>query len=76
MIKVDKKTITLDGAKTTIMAESVVLLKALKETLSEEEYERILETAELSSEEIRAKSVQTTLEVLGMLFGSKFKEDK
>ena len=76
MIKVNEKTITLNGTKTTIMAEAVVLLKALKETLSEEEYERILETAELSSEEIRAKSVQSTLEVLNMLFGSKFKEDK
>lgn len=76
MIKVDKGTVTLDGTKTTIMAEAVGLLKILKETLSEEEYERILETAELSSEEIRAKSVQSTLEVLNMLFGSKFKEDK
>lgn len=76
MIKVDERTITLDGTKTTIMAEATILLKTLKETLSEEEYGRILEIAELTSEEIRAKSVQTTLEVLGMLFGSKFKEDK
>lgn len=76
MIKVDERTVTLDGTKTTIMAEATILLKILKETLSEEEYKKILETAELSSEEIRAKSVQTTLEVLSMLFGSKFKEDK
>ncbi len=76
MIKVDKGTVTLDGTKTTIIAEAIILLKILKETLSEKEYEKILETAELSSEEIRAKSVQSTLEVLNMLFGSKFKEDK
>lgn len=76
MIKVDEGTITLDGTKTTIIAEAIILLKILKETLSEKEYEKILETAELSSEEIRAKSVQSTLEALNMLFGSKFKEDK
>lgn len=76
MIKVDKGTVTLDGTKTTIIAEAIILLKILKETLSEKEYEKILETAELSSEEIRAKSVQSALEVLNMLFGSKFKEDK
>lgn len=76
MIKVDKGTVTLDGTKTTIIAEAIVLLKILKETLSEKEYEKILETAELSSEEIRAKSVRSTLEALNMLFGSKFKEDK
>ena len=52
MIKIENGTITIEGTKIDICAETTILLKKLKEVIGCEMYKRVLELADMSNEEV------------------------
>lgn len=53
MIKAEGEAITLRGTKTRIIAEIVAILRALKETVPEEEYKTVIRLADTSEEQMK-----------------------
>lgn len=52
MIKAEDGEVTLRGIKSHVMAEAVTVLRALKETVSEEEYKTVIRLADKSREQL------------------------
>lgn len=53
MIKAEDGKVTFRGARSNVMAEAVTVLYALKEELSEEEYEMVIRLADKSEEQAK-----------------------
>lgn len=69
MIKAEDGEVTFRGIKSHVMAEAVTVLRALKETVSEEEYKTVIRLADktekqLSDETERMREV--TKKLLGL----------
>ena len=52
MIKAEHGEVTLRGIKSHVMAEAVTILRALKETVSEEEYKVVIRLADKSEKQL------------------------
>lgn len=52
MIKAKDGEVTFRGTRSNIMAEAVTVLRALKETVSEEEYKTVIRLADKSEEQL------------------------
>ena len=52
MIKAEDGEVTFRGIKSHVMAEAVTVLRALKETVSEEEYKMVIRLADKSREQL------------------------
>lgn len=52
MIKAEDGEVTFRGIKSHVMAEAVTVLRALKETVSEEEYKTVIRLADKSREQL------------------------
>ena len=52
MIKAEGGEVTFRGIKSHVMAEAVTVLRALKETVSEEEYKTVIRLADKSREQL------------------------
>ena len=76
MIDVNNGNVKLCGSKIEIQSEAAILLRSLKETLNEHEYNMVIALAEMSKDELRAKSLETTMELFSILFGGKKEEEK
>lgn len=66
MIKAEDGEVTFRGIKSYVMAETVTVLRALKETVSEEEYKMVIRLADKSEEqaEDEAERARETLKKL------------
>lgn len=53
MIKAEDGEVTFRGIKSHVMAEAVTILRALKETVSEEEYKMVIRLADKSEEQVK-----------------------
>lgn len=53
MIKAEYGEVTFRGIKSHVMAEAVTVLRALKETVSEEEYKMVIRLADKSEEQVK-----------------------
>lgn len=53
MIRAEDGEVTFRGTRGNIVAEAVTVLRALKEKLSEEEYEMVIRFADKSEEQIK-----------------------
>jgi hypothetical protein len=53
MIKVKDGEVTFRGTRINVMAEAVTVLRALKETVSEEEYKTVIRLADKSEEQVK-----------------------
>lgn len=53
MIKAEDGEVTFRGIKNHVMAEAVTVLRALKETVSEEEYKTVIRLADKSEEQVK-----------------------
>lgn len=64
MIKAKNGEVTFRGTKNNIIAEAVIILYALKEKLSEEEYKTVIRLADKSREQLsdEAKKVREETE--------------
>ena len=66
MIKAKEGEVAFRGTRIEIMAEAVTILRALKESVSEEEYKMVIRLADKSKEQIEdeAKIARETLKKL------------
>lgn len=53
MIKAKDGEVTFRGTRSNIMVEAVTVLRALKETVSEEEYKMVIRLADKSEEQVK-----------------------
>lgn len=66
MIKAKDGEVTFRGTRSNVMAEAVTVLRALKETVSEEEYKMVIRLADKSEEQVKdeAERARETLKKL------------
>lgn len=64
MIKAKDGEVTFRGTRSNIMAEAVTVLRALKETVSEEEYKMVIRLADKDKEQLsdEAKKIREETE--------------
>lgn len=68
MIKAEDGKVTFRGTRSNVMAEVVTVLRALKEKLSEEEYEMVIRLADKSEEQVKDEA-ERAREMLKKLLG-------
>ena len=68
MIKAKDGEVTLRGTRSNIIAEAVTVLRALKETVSEEEYKTVIRLADKSEEQVKDEA-ERAREMLKKLLG-------
>lgn len=68
MIKAENGEVTFRGIKSHVMAEAVTILRALKETVSEEEYKTVIRLADKSEKQL-SDETERMREVVKKLLG-------
>lgn len=68
MIKAKDREVTFRGTRSNIMAEAVTVLRALKESVSEEEYKMVIRLADKSEKQLSGEA-EETLEKFKKLLG-------
>lgn len=68
MIKAKDGEVTFRGTRSNIMAEAVTVLRALKETVSEEEYKIVIRLADKSEKQLSGET-ERMREVIKKLLG-------
>lgn len=68
MIKAEDGEVTFRGIRSHVMAEAVTILRALKETVSEEEYKTVIRLADKSEKQLSGEA-ERTREVIKKLLG-------
>ena len=68
MIKAEDRKVTFRGTRSNIMAEAVTVLRALKETVSEEEYKIVIRPADKSEKQLSGET-ERMREVIKKLLG-------
>jgi len=68
MIKAKDGEVTFRGIKSHVMAEAVTVLRALKETVSEEEYKMVIRLADKSEKQL-SDEAERTREAIKKLLG-------
>ena len=68
MIKAKDGEVTFRGIKSHVMAEAVTVLRALKETVSEEEYKMVIRLADKSEKQLSGE-IERMREVIKKLLG-------
>lgn len=56
MIKAKDREVTFRGTRINVMAEAVTVLRALKETVSEEEYKTVIRLADKSEKQLSGET--------------------
>lgn len=68
MIKAEDGEVTFRGIKSHVMAEAVTVLRALKKTVSEEEYKTVIRLADKSEKQLSGET-ERMREVIEKLLG-------
>ena len=68
MIKAKGGEVTFRGIKSHVMADAVTVLRALKETVSEEEYKTVIRLADKSEKQLSGEA-ERTREAIKKLLG-------
>ena len=68
MIKAEGGKVTFRGIKSHVMAEAVIVLRSLKEVVSEEEYKTVIRLADKSEKQL-SDEVEGAREMLKNLLG-------
>lgn len=56
MVKCNKGFVEINGSKNEVTAETAVLLKSLREHISEDEFEEVIENSKKTDDEIEAEA--------------------
>ena len=68
MIKAEDGEVTFRGTRNNVIAEAVTVLRALKESVSEEEYKMVIRLADKSEEQVKDEA-ERAREMLKKLLG-------
>lgn len=66
MIKAKDGEVTFRGIKIHVMAEAVTVLRALKESVSEEEYKTVIRLADKSEKQLSGEAERMREKLLGL----------
>lgn len=75
MIKCVKGLVEIDGSRSEVRAETVVLLKCLREYISEDELEEAIENSKKTVDEIKAEVRKAKKRIAEMLKEISFDEE-
>lgn len=64
MIKCVKGFVEIDGPRSEVRAEIVVLLKCLREYISEDELEEAIENSKKTVDDLKAEAIETIAEII------------
>lgn len=64
MVKCDKGFVEIKGSKNEVTAETAVLLKSLRERISEDEFEEVIEDSKKTDDEIEAEIRETKEKII------------
>ena len=64
MVKCDKGFVEIKGSKNEVTAETAVLLKSLRERISEDEFEEVIENSKKTVDELKAEAIETIAEII------------
>lgn len=64
MIKCVKGFVEIDGSRSGVRAETALLLKSLREHISEDEFEEVIKNSKKTDDEIEAEVIETIAEII------------
>ena len=64
MVKCDKGFVEINGSKNEVTAETVVLLKSLREHISEDEFEEVIKNSKKTYDEIEAEAREVKKKII------------
>ena len=64
MVKCDKGFVEIKGSKNEVTAETALLLKSLREHISEDEFEEVIKNSKKTDDEIEAEVIETIAEII------------
>lgn len=64
MVKCDKGFVEINGSKNEVTAETAVLLKSLREHISEDEFEEVIKNSKKTVDELKAEVIETIAEII------------
>ena len=64
MIKCVKGFVEIDGSRSEVKAETVVLLKCLRKYISEDELEEAIENSKKTVDDLKAEVIETIAEII------------
>lgn len=77
MVKCNKGFVEINGSKNEVTAETAVLLKSLREHISEDEFEEVIKNSKKTDDEIEAEARETKKKIIAEILKELLhKEDK
>ena len=64
MVKCDKGFVEINGSKNEVTAETAVLLKSLREHISEDEFEEVIKNSKKTYDEIEAEAREVKKKII------------
>lgn len=64
MVKCDKGFVEINGSRSEVRAETVVLLKCLREYISDDELEEAIENSKKTVDELKAEVIEIIAEII------------
>lgn len=64
MVKCDKGFVEINGSKNEVTAETAVLLKSLREHISEDEFEEVIKNSKKTDDEIEAEAREVKKKII------------
>lgn len=75
MVKCDKGFVEIKGSKNEVTAETAVLLKSLREHISEEEFEEVIENSKKTDDEIKAEVEEAKKRIIAEILREALREE-
>lgn len=76
MVKCDKGFVEIKGSKNEVTAETAVLLRSLREHISEDEFEEVIEDSKKTDDEIEAEVREVKKKIIAEILKEVLQEDK
>nr|DAM50569.1 MAG TPA: hypothetical protein [Caudoviricetes sp.] len=77
MVKCDKGFVEIKGSKNEVTAETAILLKSLREHISEDEFEEVIENSKKTDDEIEAEAREVKKKIIAEILKEALRrEDK
>nr|DAE80831.1 MAG TPA: hypothetical protein [Bacteriophage sp.] len=64
MVKCDKGFVEIKGSKNEVTAETAILLKSLREHISEDEFEEVIKNSKKTDDEIEAEAREVKKKII------------
>lgn len=76
MVKCDKGFVEINGPKNEVTAETAVLLRSLREHISKDEFEEVIENSKKTDDEIESEVREVKKKIIAEILKEVLQEDK